>query len=339
VLDGLGLAQLGRHLAAGGGRRFFATHPHQGITTVFPATTAAAVTTFDSGASPTEHGILSWFLHLPDLGTVATVLRTTTRVGTPLFPEGYDLRAYYRIPSYVESATCKLGLLSGGEIPDLPFGKAGTRWHERRSYGDLPGLVQTLAAFAREPDERLAYAYWPRYDGLCHEHGCASPQVVAHFEELDLALSSLVEALRDTDTALLVLADHGLVDVPRARCIDLATVPGLMECLAVAPSGDQRQMSCFVRPSMVAEFERVFASELAHACTLVPAEALLAAGAFGPGTAHPSLRTRLGDYVLLARPGWSTIHTPPGLAPVYMPGSHGGMSEEEIRIPLYDVRA
>lgn len=338
VLDGLGLRQLRRHLQAGQGRAFFAEHDHRPITTVFPATTAAAVTTFDTGTSPTEHGILSWFLNLPDLGCVSTVLRTTTRVGTPLVPADFDLRGYYRVPSYVETVTAHRGLLSFGEIPNVPFGKVGTRWLDRRSYADLEGLVETTIAFASEPSRRLAYVYWPRYDGLCHEVGCTHEDVDTHFDALDAAMADLVTGLRGKNVLLCVLADHGLVDVERERCIDLADVPGLMPCLATAPAGDQRQMSCFVRPSKVDTFVQVVERELGDVCVCVPGQALLDAGVFGPGDPHPALESRLGDFVLLCKDDHAIIHTPTGLEPLYMPGSHGGMSAAEIEVPLYTVR-
>jgi hypothetical protein len=337
VVDGLGLAQLGRHLRAGQGLQFFAAHPHASITTVFPATTAAAVTTFDTGASPAEHGILSWFLHLPDHGCVATVLRTTTRIGTPLFPADYDMQAYYDVPSYVATVSDAMGLLSWGEIPNVPFGKVGTRWEDRRRYDDLDGMVATAAGFAAEPGRRLAYVYWPRYDGLCHERGCTDPEVDAHFDAIDTALAQLVLRLAGTDTSLVVLADHGLVDVPAERCIDLAKVPGLGECLATAPAGDQRQMSLFVRPRKQEAFARVFDQYLAHACRVVPGEVMLEAGVYGPGVPHPALESRVGDVVLLSHEGWGMIHTPPGVTPLVMSGSHGGMSPAEVRIPLFHI--
>jgi hypothetical protein len=338
VLDGLGLHQLRRHLAAGLGQRFFARHEHRGISTVFPATTAAAVTTFDTGASPTEHAILSWYLSLPDLGVVSTVLRTTTRMGTPLLPADFDLRGYYQVPSYVESVQTHCGLLSFGDIPNVPFGEVGTRWPDRRSYVDLGGLVDTVATFAREGGPRFAYVYWPRYDGLCHELGCLHPDVSAHFEALDVMLADLVDALAGTGSCLCVLADHGLVDVEQSHCLDLAAIDGLMDCMPVVASGDQRQLSCFVRPHKVDDFLAIVERELGDACICVPGETLLQAGVFGPGTPHPKLRSRLGDYVLLCKDGWALIHTPAGMQPVYMPGSHGGMSEAEIMIPLYVVR-
>jgi hypothetical protein len=337
VVDGLGLAQLERHLAQGQGTRFFAAHPHAEISTVFPATTAAAVTTFDSGASPTEHAILSWFLHLPDHGCVATVLRTTTRIGTPLFPADYDMQGYYAVPSYVSTVTDHIGLLSWGEIPNVPFGRVGTRWPDKRRYDDLAGMVATAATFAAEPGRRLAYVYWPRYDGLCHERGCTDPEVDAHFDAIDDALAQLVGALAGTDTMLVVLADHGLVDVPAERCIDLARVPGLAECLATAPAGDQRQMSLFVRPRKQEQFAKVYAQYLAHACRAIPGEVMLERGVYGPGAPHPALESRVGDVVLLSHEGWGMIHTPPGVEPLVMSGSHGGMSAAEVRIPLYCV--
>ncbi|MFO0633301.1 MAG: alkaline phosphatase family protein [Nannocystaceae bacterium] len=339
VVDGLGLAQLQRHLARGQGRHFFARQRHEPITTVFPATTAAAVTTFDTGASPAEHAILSWYLHLPDQGCIATVLRTTTRIGTPLFPDGFDLAAYYAVPSYVASATDHAGLLSWGDIVDVPFGRVGTRWSDKRRYDDLDGLVARTLEFAREPGRRFAYVYWPRYDGLCHERGCQHPDVDRHFDEIDGALARLRDGLAGSDTTLCVLADHGLVDAVAARCIDLARVPGLRACLATAPAGDQRQMSLFLRPHQLEAFDTVYERELQRACVRIDGRALQAAGAFGPGTPHPALAERVGDVVLLSREDWAMVYTPPGTEPVYMPGSHGGMSAAEIQIPLVVVEA
>lgn len=338
VLDGLGLAQLRRHLDAGQGQRFFAAHPHRGITTVFPATTAAAITTFDTGASPTEHGILSWFLHLPDLGVASTVLRTTSRIGAPLFPEGFDLRAYYDIPSHVQTVDGPLGLLSWGDIPYVPFGKTGTQWGYKDAYGDLEGLVASVASFDAAHEGGLSYVYWPRYDGLCHELGCLSPEVTEHFDLLDQTLAKLVDTLAGSGSTVCVLADHGLVDVEPENCHDLADIPGLVDCLAVAPTGDQRQVSAFVRPGRVERFLERVRTHLGEACVCMPGEDLLEMGAFGPGTPHRALANRLGDYVLLARDGHALIHTPPGFERFYQRGSHGGMSGPEIQIPLFVVQ-
>src|SRR3990172_9319949 len=66
VVDGLGYDYLVRVGAAG------ALHSHlKGhITTVFPSTTATAITTFLTGMAPQQHALTGWFMHFKELGGV-----------------------------------------------------------------------------------------------------------------------------------------------------------------------------------------------------------------------------------------------------------------------------
>ena len=337
VADGLGEEQLARHLKEGYAREFFAVHLRRAISTVFPATTAAAVTTFATGAAPAEHGILGWHLHLPDLGMVSTILPCVTRTGSPFAPPEFDLHRYLKLPSYLDTTRGRRALLSFGHIPKSRYSKIGTRWHERAGYETLAGMTGAIAAFARRSRFGLAYAYWPGFDSMCHEKGCFHRATVRHLDEIDRALARLVRSLRGTNTCLLVTADHGLVDAPRNRCVELREVPGFMECLALLPSGDAREVSCFVRPSRVAQFRRVVREHLRKACACVPGEELLRLGVFGPGRQHPAFSSRLGDYVLIARDGYAFASTPACAKSEFNIGNHGGMSKTEVRVPLYVV--
>jgi len=337
VVDGLGEEQLARHLREGRGRAFLAVHLRRTISTVFPATTAAAVTTFATGAAPAEHGVLGWHLHLPDLGMVSTILPAVTRTGSPFAPPEFDLHRYLRLPSHLNTTRGRRALLSYDHIPESRFSLAGTRWHERAAYGTLPSMVRAIAAFARRSRFGLAYAYWPGFDSFCHEKGCAHAATLRHLDEIDRALARLVRVLKGTNTCLLVTADHGLVDAPRKRCVELRDVPGFMDCLAILPSGDARQVSCFVRPARVARFKRIVREQLRAACVCVTGEELLRLGVFGPGRQHPALAARLGDYVLIARDGYAFAHTPAGAKSDFNIGNHGGMSKAEVQVPLYVV--
>jgi hypothetical protein len=160
---------------------------------------------------------------------------------------------------------------------------------------------------------------------------------MAHLEEIDHTLGRIVRRLEGTHTALLVLADHGLVDVPRAHRLDLARVPGFYDCLATLPSGDARHVSCFVRPGKVRFFLDLVRRRLARACVCLPGEELLARGAYGPGRWHRQLENRVGDFGLLAQPGYAFFSTVPGSTPYTYTGNHGGMSPEEVLVPLYAV--
>jgi hypothetical protein len=337
VLDGLGAAQLEQHLKQGQGQAFFDRHERQTISTVFPATTAAAVTTFATGAAPAEHGVLSWYLHLPDLGLVSTTLFCSTRTGVPMVLPDFDLNRYFDWPVYLDSTRYRRLLLTYGSIGHSRYSMSGTQWDERHAHNTLRGLARHISAVARRHEPTLAYAYWPLYDTLCHEYGCTSRQIRQHFDELDAHLGRLADRLQGTGTCLFVLSDHGLVDTPHTHRIVLNDIPAWQDCQAILPSGDARQVSCFIRPACVSTFLKLVDRHLAKTCWCVPGQQLLDMQVYGYATPHRALSQRIGDYVLVARPGYAFAYPPAGFTAKFNIGNHGGMSPEEVQIPLYVI--
>ena len=214
VLDGVGYNQLGRFMAAGGGGRFFSRHPRERITTVFPSTTAAAVTTLATGATPAEHGILSWHLYLPDLGLVGAVLPGRTLTGTRMTGSGFNLRRYLGLPSYLSPVRRHKRLLSFGSLGESAYSNAGTRWNGHAAYKTLAGMARQILRFGRGGGRGVAYAYWPLYDTLCHNKGVQARETGLHLAAIDQSLERIADGLAGSGTLLLVTADHGVVDAP-----------------------------------------------------------------------------------------------------------------------------
>ena len=339
AVDGLGVAQLEAYLARRPDSPFLGCHPRTALSTVFPATTASAVTTFLTGATPAEHAILGWHLNLPDLGLVSTVLMSRTRTGSAFAPDDFDLDAYLQLPSYLDRVPEPKAQLSYGVIPHSRFSRTGTRWQRVRSFETLDGLVRETLAFTRAVPRGLAYVYWPGHDALCHEHGVAAPRTLAHLAEIDDALARLRDLVDGRAVTLLVTADHGIRDTPPEQRIDLAAVPGLYDCLATLPCGDAGHANCFVRARREARFLDLVATHLGDACHCIAGDEFLALGGFGPGTPHPALAGRVGDYLLIARDRQAFAAPHAGEAPWFMLGNHGGMSRAEMLVPLYVVGA
>ena len=63
IFDGLGVDMLEHDLAPDD---FFRRHLRRELTSVYPSTTAAATTTYNSGLSPLEHGSLGWSLYFKE---------------------------------------------------------------------------------------------------------------------------------------------------------------------------------------------------------------------------------------------------------------------------------
>ena len=337
LVDGLGSRQLHQFILAGQGRKFLARHPWQKITTASPATTAAVVTTLATGASPAEHAILGWHLHLPDLGMDGTILPFITRTDTPIALPDFDLEKYLALPAPLATIRGRRVLISQGYIPTSRTSMAMPWWTERHSFENLDGMLRQLRAFARSPGRAYAYAYWPLYDTHCHTHGPGGRIPARHLGEIDAFLARAQKALAGTGTLLLVTADHGHMHTHTR--LDLSTIPGFYDTLTTLPSGDARMAQCFVRPARVKEFLRLTrAAPLLGASVCVPHSEILRSGLLGPGQPHPALKNRLGDYTLFAAPGHAFLY-PRALSQRRTPpaGNHGGLSPDELDVPLFVV--
>ena len=201
----------------------------------------------------------------------------------------------------------------------------------------MNGLLRQLRAFARSPGRAYAYAYWPHYDSHCHKHGPEGRIPALHLAEIDAFLASTKKALAGTDTLLLVTADHGHMQTHTR--LDLSKIPGFYDTLSILPSGDARMVQCFVRPSRVRDFLRLTRTAPLHgAAACVPLAEILRSGILGPGRPHPALKNRLGDYTLFAAPGHAFLY-PSALSGEKAPkfGNHGGLSADELEVPLFVV--
>jgi hypothetical protein len=184
----------------------------------------------------------------------------------------------------------------------------------------------------------VGYVYWPVYDALCHEQGTDAAATLAHLDAIDRMLGRLAREMAGTGTCLLVVADHGLVNTPPRRMINLAELEGFYDCLSTLPAGDARQVSCWVRPSREDAFLDLVRTRLGPACVCITGDDLIAEGVFGPGQPHRSLSVRAGDHVLIAREDYAFASAAAGHSAHKFIGNHGGMGEEEMLVPLYVVR-
>ncbi|WP_455365739.1 alkaline phosphatase family protein, partial [Kaarinaea lacus] len=77
VIDGLGFD----YLTNAGNHSTLNRHLRTKLTTVFPSTTATAITTFMTGLAPQQHGLTGWFTYFHELGSIITVLPFRPRFG------------------------------------------------------------------------------------------------------------------------------------------------------------------------------------------------------------------------------------------------------------------
>lgn len=325
IVDGLGDNYLAAHGAAGplGPRR------RGSISAVFPSTTASAITTSFTGATPAEHGLTGWFAYFPEAGCVGAplpYLRRGEKARLGAAPESIFL-----VPSLFDGLAVPAHVVSWRPIVDSTYNLRHCGRAARRAYDHLEGFVaETVAAVKSGPERKFVYAYWPDFDALAHRFGVASAEVLAHFRVLEQAFGELLARLAGTDTLVALTADHGFMDSPAEESLELP--PALAAMLRFPLCGERRVAFCH------AQDPKAF---LARARDLLGARAevrpcgeLIDEGWFGPGTPHPRLRERIGDVALLMNGRGTIKDWVFGESRHLHIGNHGGTSEDEMRIPL-----
>jgi hypothetical protein len=337
VVDGLGY----HHLTGAPGGEVLRQHLVGPMTSVFPTTTATAITTFLTGVAPQQHALTGWFMYFRELGTVMAVLPFRPRHGgESLGKSGVAAAEIFAQASVFNRLPCDCYVLIPEHIADSDFNTVHCAGAQRRRYTTLRQFFKQVRQVLRESDRRkYVYAYWPELDSLAHSHGVASPEVASHLGQLDAGFAGLLQDIRGTETALVVTADHGVIDCDRGRLIELEQHPRLRDTLLLPLCGERRIAYCYVHPRREGEFEAYAHEHLRHAAHLFRSEDLASAGYFGLGPADPRLLERIGHYALLMRENCTVKDWVLGEHRHTHIGSHGGLSDAELYVPLVYAEA
>jgi hypothetical protein len=329
VVDGLGA----RYLATQGAGSALARHLRGTLTSVFPSTTASAITTTMTGRAPAEHGLTGWYQYLAETGAVTAVLPLRIRDGSPLPP--IDPAALFPCGSFFDRIARPACVVSPQAIIDTVFNTRHCGRATKRPYAAPADFFPVLARTVRATTEpTFIYAYTPDFDTVAHAHGVGSAETARVFAALDVAWGVFLEEIAGTDTVVVLTADHGFIDAPPEHLIDLDAHPRLTAQLAHPLSGERRVAYCHLKDGADAAFRDYVENALGHAAELIPRETLLNSGWLGPGAPHPRLAERVGDYALVMRGDWTIKDWLPGEKRHPMIGVHAGLSADEMLIPL-----
>ncbi|MBN1684221.1 MAG: alkaline phosphatase family protein [Gammaproteobacteria bacterium] len=335
IIDGLGYEFMTRQ----GQGSFLHEHLVGQMTSVFPTTTASAITSFATGVAPQQHAFSGWFLWYKELGTLCASLPFAPRIGGTPFDQRKERKIKIKPLLGADSFSDQLGtstyLIIKKDIIHSSFNKTLFSKSKKFPYNSLTGFfTQIKKAISDHTHKKFIHAYWPTFDALSHKHGVQSDVVKKHFEEIDKKIRNLAKNVKNTKTTLIVTADHGLIDTSPERIMRLEHHPKLQECLVIPLCGEPRVNYCYVRPDKTKQFEDYVNSKLDSYVTLHKSADLIGKNYFGLFDPNPKLLDRIGDYTLIAKENYIFTDQLMGEMKHKLTGVHGGLSNEELFIPL-----
>jgi len=355
LADGLGLAQL-RALIASGDMPFVGSILERArrndraqlieATTIFPSTTAAAITTLNTARTPQEHGNIAYFIWLDEFAAVTQMLRWgpgVTRRGSFFDDQRIDPREYVKVPS-VHARLRQRGGASWVIEPEIFHNEAMTRMHAAEAAFAGYYLPSSMSVRLRDLlDQRpwgdapaYVYAYWAGIDSVAHVSGPQSADHAAEAALFDKALERAIGSRSPGDTLVILTADHGHAFTDPDKLIDLVGDAELRSLLRNPIAGEPRL--AFLHTDQADRVKQHLERRYPETFFFLDRDEAIAAGLFGRG--EPDLaRQRIGEVLaMLGGDRAASIVKVDGQTFRHR-GSHGGMSPEEMRIPILAWRA
>ena len=280
----------------------------------FPTTTTVSLATMATGLPPAVHGLLGYQLWLPETGHVVSTIKWTGPRGESV---EYDHDRFLPAPNTWER------LAGAGAEPVVvqPLGFEGSpltrllyRGARFEGYRDMADAVAAAVSLC-EPRRRLVVLYLPHVDVAAHVSGQDSPG----YREAMATVARVWEWVGGRlppGTVAVGVADHGHVDIPPQRRAVIADADHEGRSFA----GDARVV--FVHGDGAGLASRLPA-------TWIPRDEM--EHWWGPGARHPSFEERAPDGVLVVDPGHAVLHRH---SDGRLVGQHGGLTPEEMEVPL-----
>lgn len=327
ILDGMGEHIL-ENISPNG---FFRRNEMQCITSVYPSTTTAALTTYYSGKPPYESGWVAWSQYFKEYGRAIDMLshkesylkEDISKAKINVFEEVVNYKSIF---DRIEEAS-----------PEVKAYEIVPDYSDRRSKRSLRAnnideICEHIKLICSNKSKNFILAYSDNPDGLLHKYGCSSDEA----KEMVLDTENKIEKLRnelDDDTIIVICADHGHKDINKSY--DLLEYPEIQDCLIMPPSLESRTIAFWVKRGREKEFEELFNKEFSNEFMLLKKEEVLDKQLLGFGEKHKKIDDFIGDYLAISISD-SMIRLQTYLAdgkPIKK-STHCGLTVDEMEVPL-----
>lgn len=314
-------------------------HLQAKITSVFPSTTAAAMTTIYTGVAPKNHGCLAWFTYLKEVGLISTIpplkRRGHSDYITTKSVNAMDILQFQSTFEHIPNADSYF--LISDKLLDTPYDTVVSRGAKKAiGFTNFTDSMDKIMKILQDNSSKKKYImqYWDGIDSKSHLDG--TEKAAPHFKDIMDEIIELFKKIKKISpkTAILVTADHGLIDIPKDRTIKLKEHPRLEETLILPLCGESRAAFCFVRAPYREQFESYVEKELKEYCSVLTMKELMDSKIFGLFDPHPRFKYRIPDYILLMKENYMIKDKMLKETRIRMKAVHGGLSKEELYVPL-----
>ena len=331
ILDGMGEHILTPISPKG----YFKQNELECVTSVYPSTTTAALTTYYSGKAPYETGWIAWSQYFKEYGRAIDMLKHRESY------EGEDIKGakidvfkeivnYIPIFEQIEKAS-----------PNVKAYELEPTYTDKRAKrsiraDNIDEIIENIEMLCENPGEKFILAYSDNPDGLLHKFGTDSIEVSDYIKETEQKIEKMCKEL-DEDTIVIISADHGHKNIEKAYT--MLDYPEIQECLILPPSLESRAIAFWVKEDMKTQFEERFKNAFGEEFLLMTKEEFLQKNLLGFGKKHPKIDDFIGNYIALSiSSSIIRIETFWADGKPVKKSTHCGLTKEEMEVPVIVIK-
>lgn len=314
------------------------------ITSVFPTSTAPAMTSIESGKPPEKHSLLEWVAYSRELNMRFYTLKfqTVDEENKYKFERKADegLIEHRDMFNDLVKEGVQVHQINPEDLVDSEFSEAGNE--QKEGYSNLvEAFVKTRELIEKEEDKSLFSLYLPHFDTSSHDNGPYSEESTSLLREIFTLINrEIIEELENL--RIVIAADHGCVKVKNTIEIEKDNelgreiFPNLKTYYGkkILPVGGSRNMYLHVEEGKLEDVIENLRRKLNGKARVFRTEELIEGKLFGTGEPSQKFSDSIGNVVVLPEKN-TMMHFDP-FTEEYK-GMHGGLTEEELYVPLLSM--
>ena len=313
LVDGMGSNLIKRKLSEDS---FLRKNMLYEVLTVFPSTTTAATISILNGKSPNENAWLAWTQYIKEVSDVIIPFYGCSYYGDKQYDSDLMMKLYPINPIYDE--------LNSKNIKATSLYPA----FKENGYNDFDAMCRQLIKYSNHSDYEFAYAYWDKYDTYMHNYGPNNKICDSYLEYINDEIEYLANHLNQ-DTLLVVLADHGQVEVKESYNLYDSKYE---KYFRLPPSLESRAQAFFIKEGMKDDFRKEFINEFEDRFVLLDQKQVLDLNIFGSTSNHERLTEFIGDFLAIGKS--TTVFAYQEGYYEEKQGQHAGMLDDEMMVPI-----
>lgn len=291
-----------------------------------PSTTSTSITSLGTGLEPGRHGVAGYAFRYPGTGAVLNTLVWPPEV------HALDVQPQPTVFERIASAGVRTAMVAPQRFQGSGLtlmGLRGPRFVGVRDESDRAGIVELVADASAGEGRSVVYAYERHLDHTGHGKGVGSTEWLAALAACDDLVADLRTVLPQ-DTRLVVVGDHGMVNVARGDWLVVEDEPDLLAGVACL-AGEGRFRQLYAEPGQEGAVLDRWRDRLQGQAWVLSREEAFEAGWFG--RRRQQVADRFGD-VLVAMSGPGAVMTRSAPREFDLVGMHGSLTPAEMAIPL-----